>query len=101
MLPSNRVETAVWILMAITAGICEETVFRGYFQQQFSAWSGHVVIGIVGQAVVFALCHAYQGWKEVALIFVWGCVFGACAWLRKGLRANMIAHAALDMLSLF
>jgi hypothetical protein len=32
---------------------------------------------------------------------VWGCVFGVFAWLRKGLRANMIAHAALDIFSGF
>jgi membrane protease YdiL (CAAX protease family) len=101
MLPSNRTEIALWIVMAITAGICEETVFRGYLQQQISAWSGHVVVGVVGQAVVFGVAHAYQGWKKVALIFVWGCAFGALAWLRKGLRANMIAHAVLDIVSIF
>jgi len=32
---------------------------------------------------------------------VWGCIFGAFVWWRKGLRANMIAHAALDSLSAF
>jgi hypothetical protein len=101
MLPTNGVEIAVWVAMSISAGICEETVFRGYLQQQISAWSGHVAIGIVGQALVFGLAHAYQGWKKVMLIFVWGCGFGACAWLRKGLRANMIAHAALDISSVF
>lgn len=101
MLPSNRVETAIWIVMALTAGICEETVFRGYLQQQISAWTGHGAIGVVGQAVVFAVAHAYQGWKKVALIFVWGCAFGVLVWLRKGLRANMIAHAVLDIVSIF
>jgi membrane protease YdiL (CAAX protease family) len=98
MLPRNGTEIALWIVMAMSAGFCEETVFRGYMQQQFSAWSGNAMIGIVGQAVVFGLCHAYQGWKKMALIFVWGCAFGAYAWLRKGIRANMIAHALLDII---
>jgi hypothetical protein len=101
LLPHNHAESALWIGMSITAGICEETIFRGYFQQQISAWTGHILIGIVGQAAVFALCHAYQGWKRVALIFVWGCGLGACVWLRKGLRANMIAHAVMDSLAVF
>jgi uncharacterized protein len=101
MLPKSALEIAVWIVMAITAGICEETIFRGYLQQQITGWTGYVVFGIVGQALLFALCHAYQGWKNVALISVWGCVFGVFAWLRKGLRANMIAHAALDIFSGF
>ena len=87
--------------MSISAGICEETVFRGYLQQQISGWTGHAVVGVFGQAAIFGLCHAYQGWKKVALIFVWGFAFGACVWRRKGLRANIIAHAAVDSLAAF
>jgi membrane protease YdiL (CAAX protease family) len=100
MLPSNRVEIAVWVAMALTVGVCEETVFRAYFQQQFTAWTGNVIFGIAGQAALFALCHAWQGWKKVEFVFVWGLVFGAFTWWRKGLRAMMIAHAALDLSSL-
>jgi uncharacterized protein len=101
MAPKNSVESVLWIVMAISAGICEETVFRGYLQQQIAGWTHRAVAGLAAQAAIFGLCHAYQGWKNMALIFVWGCGFGACAWLRKGLRANMIAHAALDILSGF
>jgi hypothetical protein len=35
------------------------------------------------------------------LIFAWGCVFGGVVWWRRGLRANMIAHAVLDSLPAF
>ena len=101
MLPSNHIEMVVWILMAITAGICEETIFRGYLQQQISGWTGSVVVGIVLQGAIFGVCHLYQGWKKMALIIVWGWVFGLVVWLRKGLRANMIAHALLDIISIF
>jgi len=99
--PHGGLEKAIWILMSISAGICEETVFRGYLQQQISCWTKHAVIGVLGQSILFGLCHAYQGWKKMTLIFVWGCIFGAFVWWRKGLRANMIAHAALDSLSAF
>jgi membrane protease YdiL (CAAX protease family) len=98
MLPANRVEVALWIVLAISAGICEETVFRGYLQQQLSGWTGSVAIGALGQGVIFGMVHAYQGPKKVALIAVWGCVFGLFVWLRKGLRANMIGHAVIDLL---
>jgi uncharacterized protein len=101
MLPRHGEEIALWVVMAITAGICEETVFRGYLQQQISGWTGHAGLGIAGQALLFGVCHAYQGWKNVTLIFVWGCVFGVVAWWRKGLRGNMIAHAALDIFAAF
>lgn len=101
MLPNNGIEIALWVLMSITAGICEETIFRGYLQQQIAGWTRYPLIGAVSQGVLFGVLHAYQGWKNVALITVWGCIFGLCAWLRKGLRANMIAHASLDIFSAF
>lgn len=100
MLPASRLEIAVWIVMALSAGICEETVFRGYLQQQLSGWTGSVTVGILGQGVIFGLGHAYQGPKKMVLIGTWGCVFGVFAWLRKGLRPNMLAHAAIDLLPL-
>ena len=101
MLPHGGVQIALWMAMSITAGICEETIFRGYLQRQLSGWTGSVVFGIVAQAAVFGVCHGYQGWKKLVLISIWGLVFGVCVWWRKGLRANMIAHAVLDMISIF
>jgi uncharacterized protein len=98
MLPARGTEVALWIVLAVSAGICEETVFRGYLQQQLAGWSGSVTAGILGQGVLFGLGHAYQGTKKMVLIAVWGCVFGLFVWLRKGLRPNMLAHAAIDLL---
>lgn len=101
MRPNNGLEIVAWIVAAISAGISEETVFRGYLQQQFTAWTGHVSVGILGQAAIFGLVHEYEGWKNVALIFVLGGILGVFARLRKGLRANMIAHTSMDILSAF
>ena len=101
MRPNNGLEIATWIVAATSAGISEETVFRGYLQQQFTAWTRHASVGILGQAAIFAPVHEYEGWKNMALIFVLGGILGVFARLRKGLRANMIAHAGMDILSAF
>jgi membrane protease YdiL (CAAX protease family) len=101
MRPSTPLEIALWILMALSAGICEEAVFRGYLQQQFTRWIGRGSAGVLAQAAVFGLTHGYQGWKNMVLIFGIGCIFGASAALRRGLRANMIAHAGVDILNAF
>jgi uncharacterized protein len=98
MLPATRAEVALWIVLATSAGICEETIFRGYLQQQLSGWTGSVATGVLGQGVIFGIVHAYQGPKKVVLIAVWGGVFGLFVWLRKGLRSNMIGHAVIDLL---
>lgn len=101
MRPHSGAELALWIVMAISAGVCEETVYRGYLQQQFSAWTRSTSLGVVLQAAVFGLSHAYQGVKYVLLIVAIGCIYGVAAAMRKGLRANMIAHACLDIAAAF
>lgn len=88
LLPRTRVELAVWIALAIVAGIAEELVFRGYLQRQ---------IGVLAQAVVFGLAHGYQGFGAVARITVIGLIFGIGARYRKGLIGNMLGHAAIDI----
>jgi uncharacterized protein len=100
MRPHSALEIALWIAMALSAGICEEVVFCGYLQQ-FSAWTESVSVGTFAQAACFGLVHAYQAWKNIALIFVLGCVLGVFAVWRKNLRANMIAHALVDIVSAF
>ena len=101
ILPNDGLERALWIVLSISAGICEETVFRGYLQQQLTGWTGHLSAGIFGQAIIFGLGHGYQGWKSMTLIAVLGFILGIAVWLRKGLRANMIAHALVDSVQAF
>src|ERR1700756_3637438 len=47
LLPQSQLEVFLWILTSITAGVCEEIIFRGYFQRQFSAWTGNVAAGVL------------------------------------------------------
>lgn len=96
LLPQSRLEVAVFLLLALTAGICEEIIFRGYLQRQFAAWTNSAVIGIWVQGVAFGLAHAYQGPAQVILIAVYGCMFGVLARWRGSLRAGMVAHFLQD-----
>jgi membrane protease YdiL (CAAX protease family) len=62
---------------SITAGVCEEMVFRGCVQRQLHALSGSVVAAVLGQGLVFGLFHSYQGWTNVIVISVLGVLYGA------------------------
>jgi membrane protease YdiL (CAAX protease family) len=96
MLPQNRLEICLWMLTAITAGICEEIIFRGYFQKQFCAWTGNVPAGVLLSAAVFGAGHVYQGGRPAIIIAVYGLLFGILAEMRKSLRPGMITHAWHD-----
>ncbi len=99
ILPHSGAEITVWIALSITAGICEETVFRGYLQRQFMALTKSVPAGILLSAAAFGTAHAYQGFRMVILIGLYGAMFGILAHWRTSVRPGMIAHAWQDYLS--
>lgn len=96
ILPTSKAELALWLLLAATAGFCEELTFRGYLTRQFSGWSGSRMVGVALQGVAFGLGHGYQGWKMMTVIMVFGWMFGVLAVWRKSLLPGMLAHAFQD-----
>jgi CAAX protease family protein len=99
MLPHRGIELTLWIALSITAGICEETIFRGYLQRQFMALTRSAPAGILLSAVAFGAAHAYQGFRMVILIGLYGAMFGVLAYWRGSVRPGMIAHAWNDSLN--
>lgn len=97
LLPRTVAEAGAWVTLSLTAGFCEELIFRGYLQRQLLAISGSVVAAVIGQGLVFGLVHSYQGWKSVTVIAVLGILYGTLAALRGNLRANIMSHAWSDI----
>jgi len=95
-LPHTILEDAVFLLVALTAAICEETIFRGYLQSQFAGWTRNAAAGILLQAIAFGAAHAYQGTTGIITIVFFGCMFGWLAWWRKSLRPGILAHFLQD-----
>jgi membrane protease YdiL (CAAX protease family) len=99
LLPQRAVEILVWIGVCISAGICEEFAFRGYFQRQFEAFTHRRWIALVLQAGLFGIAHGYQGIEACVKIAVYGAMYGLVAIWRKSLRPGMMAHAWSDIMS--
>src|ERR1700730_379966 len=99
MLPHRGIELTLWIALSVTAGICEETIFRGYLQRQFMALTKSAPAGILLSATAFGAAHAYQGFRMVILIGLYGAMFGILAYWRGSVRPGMIAHAWNDSLN--
>ncbi len=96
--PRTGMELTLFVMLSCTAGICEETIFRGYLQKQFQSWSGNAAIAIFAQGLFFGAAHGYEGLKKMSLIAVLGILFGVLAHFRKSLRPGMIAHSSFDIL---
>jgi hypothetical protein len=98
-LPRSLVEISLWIALSLTAGFCEELVFRGYFQRQFGALTRNRAAALLLQAVLFGVAHGYQGIAAIIKITLFGVLYGALALWRRSLRPGMVAHAWSDIYS--
>jgi membrane protease YdiL (CAAX protease family) len=97
--PQGLLESVLWIALSVTAGICEEMIFRGYLQRQFVAWTRSAPVGVILSAVLFGAGHIYQGPKATVVIGVYGLMFGILAEARQNLRPGMMTHAWHDAIT--
>jgi membrane protease YdiL (CAAX protease family) len=96
MLPHDRVEWRPFWRLAITAGLCEELLYRGYLTWYFS----HVVswwpAGLLA-ALAFGLGHAYQGPRGILMTGIVGAFLFAMYAFTGSLFVSMALHALMDL----
>jgi hypothetical protein len=97
--PQNALQLFLWIVLSISAGICEELVFRGYLLQQFASVGQRIYMGVLFSSLIFGVAHGYEGASGMIAITVYGSLFCLLAIRRSSLRAGMIAHAWHDIFS--
>jgi membrane protease YdiL (CAAX protease family) len=94
--PATARDLALWVVLSVNAGFCEEIIYRGYLQRQFASLARSVPLGVIISAVVFGASHGYEGGARMIIIAVFGACLGTLAALRKNLRPGMIAHGWHD-----
>lgn len=95
--PQTPLQMILWIALSLSAGFCEETVFRGYFLRQFTSPAQRLWIGILVSSLLFGISHGYEGASGMIAITVFGALFCILAIMRSSLRPGMIAHAWHDI----
>lgn len=97
--PQNALELLLWVVLSISAGICEELTFRGYLLQQFSRAGRSIWIGVVASSLLFGVAHGYEGASGMIAITIYGALFCVLTIKRGSLRPGMMAHAWHDIFS--
>ena len=98
MLPDNDRETRWFNGLSVTAGICEEIIYRGFLIAYFTAFTG-LIPALLLSSFVFGLAHAYQGWRGIVKVSVVGLAMGGVYLLTGSLWAPIVLHAVLDVTS--
>jgi membrane protease YdiL (CAAX protease family) len=96
LIPHTPGEFRLFLPLAVTAGICEEFLFRGYLVWVLTFWIGLVPAAIVSM-VGFGLAHGYQGGKFGFRAFGVGVVLGVMALVTRSLLPGILLHAAIDL----
>lgn len=96
MLPRTDSEAAHFRALSVTAGICEEILYRGYL-----IWYLAVFIGpwpaALAAGVLFGVLHLYQGTQGIVRTGAVGVVMGLLYVSSGSLLWPMILHAAVDL----
>jgi membrane protease YdiL (CAAX protease family) len=94
-MPHTAGERSVFVGVSVTAGFCEELLYRG-FLMAYAQWLGWWQAGIAS-AIVFGLSHAYQGSAGVVKTAVVGLVMAGLYAYSGSIWPGIVLHAALDL----
>ena len=95
MMPRNNTELGRFYAVSATAGIVEETLWRGYMFW----YLGHIMplwAAAIVTSVIFGFGHIYQGVANVPKIILVGGVFAGLYLLTGSLWLPMLLHAVFD-----
>jgi len=99
LLPRSWGERRLFALVGVTAGVCEEWLYRGFLLAVVAALApGLPAVALVLVAgVAFGLAHAYQGLAGVLTTGVLGALLAGVYLSTGSLLLPVLLHAAIDL----
>lgn len=98
VVPATDGERRGFWLLSVTAGICEELIYRGFVLWLITEWGG-LIAGIIVSSAIFGLMHIYLGVAQVPRTALMGLLFALIVVASGSLWPAMIIHAAIDLSS--
>ena len=103
IMPRTRTETLVYSALALTAGLSEEFLYRGFVFMAFVRMTVNFgppnAIAAILSSALFSLAHIYQGRRGVITTFVVGVVFAFTRIWTGSLLPSVVAHTGIDFVA--
>jgi membrane protease YdiL (CAAX protease family) len=99
LLPQTPVESGPYAALAVTAGVCEEFVYRGFVMTALARTGLTTWPVLILSSVLFGLAHAYQGRSGIFGTTLMGLVFGLARILTLSLAPAVVWHASVDLVA--
>ena len=97
LLPVNLLEYLPYSALAITAGVCEEFIYRGFAIAGLSKAGLPLWLVVIVSSILFGLAHAYQGRGGIVSTGVFGVLLAVGRLGFGSLVPVMMWHAGLDL----
>jgi len=99
LFPRTPLQKALFVLLALTAGICEEFLFRGFvmaalFRAGLAGW-----LVVVLSSAMFGVAHIYQGRGGSVGTSILGTLFALVRIAYHSLLPAVAWHAVLDIVA--
>jgi membrane protease YdiL (CAAX protease family) len=99
ILPQSAVELLPYLALAITAGLCEEFLYRGFAMAVLARVGLPVWMVVLLSSVLFGLAHLYQGRGGLVSTLVVGVVLGSGRIAYDSLVPAIFWHSAVDVVA--
>jgi membrane protease YdiL (CAAX protease family) len=99
VMPRSPRERALYSALSVVAGMSEEAAYRGVLMFLLGNATGSAWLAMLVSAFAFAVGHAVQGRKSMAVIFVMACSMHALVWYTGTLVIAMAVHGIYDLLA--
>jgi uncharacterized protein len=99
ILPQSTRELIPFVALSVTAGLCEEFLYRGFAMAVLSRMELPVGVVILISSIIFGLAHLYQGRAGFVSTTVLGILFGGSRAVSGSLVPAVVWHMAVDIVA--
>jgi uncharacterized protein len=99
ILPQTTEEMFPYLALAITAGLCEEFLYRGFTMAVLSRLGMQAWAVVLLSSIFFGLAHSYQGRGGVIVTLLMGLGLGASRMAYDSLVPAILWHTAIDVVA--
>jgi membrane protease YdiL (CAAX protease family) len=98
-MPACGVEVVAFAVVCLTAGVCEELLYRGWLVNILLVASGSTWVAVMVGAIVFGIGHAYQGVKGILRTAFVGLQLAILFVVLGSLVPGQVLHVGVDLLA--
>lgn len=99
LMPACGVEVVAFAVVCLTAGVCEELLYRGWLVNILLVASGSTWVAVMVGAIVFGIGHAYQGVKGILRTAFVGLQLAILFVVLGSLVPGQVLHVGVDLLA--